>query len=407
MRLLLLLLGSLAIAFGIGIFLERYPGRVLFSHGGISVQISLALFVVALIVFCVLFYLALALARKLWKMPRDYRRWRNHKQHLRAEKLLHQGCLDLLEGNWIGAERNFSKGAAGSRLPLLNYLFAARAAQHQQALTRRDKYLDLAREHGEGHPLALGLTQAELQLQRDQHEQAHALLRVLHGQSKKTGKVKLMLLETSLRIGDWRQAIDLLDDLARARALTQEQVADYRIQAYTGLLARTNDRGELDNLWKEIPKKLRRETRLIGAWCQEALRHDDHAGSESLLRQTLKKHYDGNLIRLYGLTQGPHIARQLAFAEGLLKDRADDPELLLALGRLCLQNKLWGKARSYLQECVARRPEPEIYRELARLHETEGDARAAAECYRAGLEAATKAQSAPAPARQGLPVIVN
>lgn len=407
MRHLLLLIGSLAVAFGIGIFLERYPGRVLFSHAGVSVQVSLALFVVALIVFCTFFYLALALGRKLWKMPRDYRRWRNHKLHLRAEKLLHQGCLDLLEGKWISAERNFSKGAAGSRLPLLNYLFAARAAQHQQALTRRDRYLDLAREHGEGHPLVLGLTQAELQLQHDQHEQAHALLQELHGQSKNAGKVKLMLLETSLRIGDWRQAIELLDGLARAKALTQEQLADFRIQAYAGLLSKTKDRGELDNIWKEIPKKLKRETRLIEAWCREALRHGDHEKSETLLRTTLKKYYNGNLIRLYGLTQGPHAARRLAFAEGLIKDHAEDPELLFALGRLCLQNKLWGKARSYLQECVSRKPEPEIFRELARLHETAGDERAAAECYRAGLEAATRAQTAPTPARPGLPVVAN
>jgi HemY protein len=55
------------------------------------------------------------------------------------------------------------------------------------------------------------------------------------------------------------------------------------------------------------------------------------------------------------------------------------------LGRLCLYNQLWGKARSYLQTSIAILPAPETYMELGKLHEQLGSTEAALEWYRQGL----------------------
>jgi len=389
MRILLLLIVSLTAAFGIGIFLEEDAGRVILSYAGVAVQTSFVLFVVLMIAIFILLHVLFIFFAKLLHMPRDYRRWRNYRKHLRSEKFLHQGCLDLLEANWSSAENNFSKGAGGSRSPLLNYLFAARAAQHQNAVERRDLYLKLAYECSEDHSLATELTQAELQLQQQQHEQAHTTLMGLHTRLKPHKHIKLMLLDTSARLGKWQQVLELLPELARTKALSDEQIASYRIQAFTGLLSHSVDRPDLQNIWRKIPRKSRRELKLVEAYCKEALRHADHAGCESLLRQTLKKQYDSGIVRLYGLAHGTDTARQLAFAEGLYKNHPGDPVLMLTLGRLCSHNRLWGKARTYLKDSLAAMPIPETYRELARLYETEGETRAATDCYRAGLEAVT------------------
>ena len=389
MRTLLLLIVSLAAAFGIGIFLEEDAGRVILSYAGIAVQTSFVLFAVLMIAIFILLHVLFTLFIKLLNMPRNYRRWRNHRKHLRSEKFLHQGCLDLLEADWIGAENNFSKGAVDSRSPLLNYLFAARAAQHQDAVERRDYYLKLAYECSEAHSLATELTQAELQLQQQQNEQAHTTLKGLHTRSKPNKQVKLMLLDTSTRLGEWEQVLEILPELARIKALSDEQIASSRKRAFAGLLSHSVDRPDLENTWHKIPRKFRRELKLVEAYCRESLRHGDHAGCESLVRQTLKKQYDSGIVHLYGLAHGTDSVRQLAFAEGLYKNHPGDSVLLLTLGRLCIHNRLWGKARTYLQDSLAARPIPETYRELARLYETEGDTRAATECYRAGLEAVT------------------
>ena len=49
--------------------------------------------------------------------------------------------------------------------------------------------------------------------------------------------------------------------------------------------------------------------------------------------------------------------------------RGDDPVLLLAASRLCMQNQLWGKARGYLEACIGRNGPPQAYRELGQLLE--------------------------------------
>ena len=74
--------------------------------------------------------------------------------------------------------------------------------------------------------------------------------------------------------------------------------------------------------------------------------------------------------------------------ERWLKDRGEDPDLLLAAARLCLRNELWGKARSYLETVISLRPTPEAYREYGALLTQLGEADAAAEDANGGQETA-------------------
>jgi uncharacterized protein HemY len=54
-----------------------------------------------------------------------------------------------------------------------------------------------------------------------------------------------------------------------------------------------------------------------------------------------------------------------------------------------MRNSLWGKAATYLKECIEIYPMPEAYRELAILLERQGDYSAAANYYQKGLTLAT------------------
>ena len=89
--------------------------------------------------------------------------------------------------------------------------------------------------------------------------------------------------------------------------------------------------------------------------------------AEQVLRTALKRQYESHLARLYGLVRGDDPARQLQTAEDWLKANPQDPSLLLTLGRLSLQNRLWGKARDYLESSLRMERNPETCAELARL----------------------------------------
>jgi HemY protein len=126
-------------------------------------------------------------------------------------------------------------------------------------------------------------------------------------------------------------------------------------------------------------------------YINERLKFEDTADCELLLRNALKKQWDNMLVRLYGLVLGNDTNKQLAVAESWLQNHARDPVLLLSLGRICMLNKLWGKARDYLQESINVQAIPEAYYEFAKLHEYEGNKEEAAVCYEKGLALATGA----------------
>jgi HemY protein len=64
-------------------------------------------------------------------------------------------------------------------------------------------------------------------------------------------------------------------------------------------------------------------------------------------------------------------------AEGWLRQRPEDPDLLAACARLSLRAELFGKARSYLEASLARRPTAENSLILAELLEDLGEHEAA------------------------------
>ena len=73
-------------------------------------------------------------------------------------------------------------------------------------------------------------------------------------------------------------------------------------------------------------------------------------------------------------------------AESWLAERNRDPELLAALGRLCAQAELWGKARSFLEASVSFEESRSAHLELARLAERLGQAPDAQRHFRRAAE---------------------
>ena len=168
-----------------------------------------------------------------------------------------------------------------------------------------------------------------------------------------------------------------------------------RLSYYAGLLRRAGSepgRKALDGVWRKIPQKLKKESSLIGAYVNERLRHADSSDCEPVLRRALKRQWDSELVRLFGLVEGRSLKRQMEFAEERLTRSPGDPALLLALGRLCKRNRLWGKARSYQEQSIEAGPDPAACRELAVLLDQQGEHDAARLYLQQGLNLATDAR---------------
>ena len=74
-----------------------------------------------------------------------------------------------------------------------------------------------------------------------------------------------------------------------------------------------------------------------------------------------------------------------------MRERPGEAELLLTLGRLCVQRELWGKAQSYLEASLATRPTQAAHVALARLFERLGRQDEAGRHFRASADLAQRA----------------
>jgi len=391
-KLLALIIISLLLAVGIGNYAEHDSGQMIITISGWTIQTSFSFFVISMVILFLLLYCLLRLISRFWNMPGELGSWKQGRHHRLSEKYLSRGLMALVEGDWNKAEVSLTRGAPHSQSPLVNYLAAARAAQQLGAVERRDGYLMQAYKDEPDAEVAIGLVQAELQIKQQQTEQALATLTHLHDQKPKQDQIKIMLLHTYAELEDWQAMLELLPRIQRSGILSREQIQAKQLEAYGGLLIQVGmdaDKEKLNNAWINIPRKLRSEFHLIEVYTKEKLKLADASDCEPLIHKALKKQWDIALLGLYGLVEGKDIARQLKFAESFLSSHARESVLLLTLGRLSVKNKLWGKARTYLEESIDINPLPEAYRTLASVLDELGEHGAAAVQYQMGLELAT------------------
>jgi HemY protein len=361
------------------------PGYLLIAVGSWTLETTLTLAIVVVVLSFVSLYYLLRLGAGLRRVPGGLRHWRQQRRQRRAERALSQGLIELAEGHWPAAERDLVKYARQGHSPLLNYLAAARAAQAQGADERRDQYLRLAHESHAGADIAVGLTQAELQLKHQQLEQALATLRHLQQLAPKHTQVLKALASLYRDLGDWEHLLEILPALRKRKGLEVAALDQLALEAYLALLRAAKGSAAVEAVWARVPKEFRDNESLLQAYVEHLLSNGSHALAEAALRQVLRRKPTPALVKMYGMIEGTEPAKPLVLVESLLADNKNDPVLLLTAGRLAMRQKLWGKARAYLEASINRQASAEAYNELGNLLEQLGEKEAAAECFHAGL----------------------
>lgn len=387
---LTLALGALA-----GHYLMADNGYVLVSFAGYVVEMSVPVALFALL----LGYLAVRLVAWLWRVPRELGEATARARVRWAGRQATRGFIAIAEGKLAQGERLLTRGARRSGAPLMNYLAAARLAHQQNDAARRDGWLRLALTQEPAATDAVLLAQAEMQMDDEDFDAALTTLRQIRERNPRHAQALKLLAALHWRRRDWRTLADLLPELRASPPLPQAKLARWTTDAFEALLGdlALDERG-IDGLWNEVPKTLRREPRLVLARARALARGGNPAAAEAEIRRALRDQWDAALIRCYGELQVPEVAQHLKNAEAFLRERPEDPDLLLTTGRLSFRNQLWGKARSYLETSLAIRPAPETCEALGQLLQRIGEREAAARAFERGLTLRTAAAAANVPA---------
>ncbi|MFC1749323.1 heme biosynthesis HemY N-terminal domain-containing protein [Pseudomonadota bacterium] len=377
----------LFIATVIAIFAKEDPGYVMFTIRGITIETSVIVFGVAVLLVVAALYMGLRLLIATGLMPRRFRRWRSNRGQCVSRKSLADGIVKLNLGQWHKAEKLFIKAAHSDDLAPIAYLSAARAAQGQGIPERRDGYLQLAQAKSPKASTAMSIALAQLQADDGDTEKAIKTLNKLPVNDRNQPQALKLLSRCYRTTNNWPALVELLPRLRGNKVLPQIKYYELEHSAYSGFLnhtARTSDGQALIELWEKLPKQLYDKEDMIADYCCSLIHFGQSNEAEEILYRRINKSWSEPLVYLYGLLDGDaeiHFSR----AKNWYKKHQDNAILLLTMGRLAMRSHQWEEARKLLENSLQITPNSDTYQELGNLLSFQNEQGPALECYRRSL----------------------
>lgn len=383
---LLLVVAMLAAAIGYH-WLASDPGYVLVRLGTTNYETTAVVALVALVLLWALISIAFRLAR--WPLRLWFRRVRK-----KSRERLANGLVALAEGRYLRAEKELARATQYRELRAPAMLATARAALALGETARADAALDEAAETAPGAARAL---RARLKRERGEHTEAYRLLAgdARLGTLVPAGWVEF--IEAALATGDVGGAMDALGPLARTQALSPATFAALEARVLAAALFDQRSADGLHALWAQLTRTQRRVPAALAAYARRIAALGQPLPGMSEIEAYLRKDWSETVVQAYAELPGADTGARLRQAEGWLKPHPNSVVLLTALGRLCVEGRLWGKAREYLERALAISETAAVWEALGDGHAGEGSHALAEHCYRNALRLARGEASVPLP----------
>ena len=360
---------ALAVAVALGAKLN--DGYVLLVLPPWRAEVSLNLMILALLALFAAFYALLRGLALTLGLPQRVSEYRARRQREKAGLVFQDAVRLLFEGRFGQALKKASEAHAAGTAPGLSALIAARAAQRMRESEKQQGWMERATLDDPRTEAATLMLEAEMMNEARRFDEA--LLALERLQAKQGRHIAALRLELRARqgAGDWDGVLKLARQLDKRAALPAEVVREVRTQAHLGNIAkRAADQGLLTAYLRALPAE-ERSQRVVLAAARALMAQGAESEAQKLIEAVLdtasNDEWQPELVAIYGRLTGGEQTARIAKAEGWLRKHPEDARLLKALGRMCLRQRLWGKAQSYLEASLAVRDTQEGHLELARL----------------------------------------
>lgn len=389
MRWLLWFLLILLVAIGLSLFASNNEGYVLIVRPPYRLELSFNLLILLIVLSFFSLHLLLRMLNYARQLPASVKEYKERRRQREGRAALVEALHALVDGRYTLAEKSAAKALDLGEDAGLSALVAARAAHKAKRKSQRDFYLAEAERLAPQARTGRLLTQAELLLDDRQYIQALQVLQHLDRLEPKYVPAMRLELKVQLHLGNWEQVLSLLQNLEKKDGLELWKIKQYRQQAHQQMLRRyAGDLKKLQACWKKLAPEEQLNPHIAEAAAQAFSEAGDGNQASRVLEMSLTKNWDSHLAGLLGDCESQDPIKQLQQAEYWLTQHEGDANLLLALGRMCIRQKLWGKAESYLEASISVRPSAQAHFMLASMLESRG------EHQRAGLHYRLSAQLA-------------
>jgi HemY protein len=383
MRWLLWFLLILLVAIGLSLFASNNEGYVLIVRPPYRLELSFNLLILLIILSFFSLHLLLRMLNYARQLPASVKEYKERRRQREGRAALVEALHALVDGRYALAEKSAAKALDLGEDAGLSALVAARAAHKAKRKSQRDFYLAEAERLAPEARKGRLLTQAEFLLDDKQYSQALQVLQHLDRLETKYPPAMRLELKVQLHLGNWEQVLILLQNLEKGDGLELWKVKQYRQQAHLQMIRRyASDLQKLQTYWKKLTSDEQLNPRITEAAAQAFVGAGDSSQACRLLEMSLTRNWDSDLAGLLGDCESQDPIKQLQQAEYWLTQHEGDANLLLSLGRMCIRQRLWGKAESYLEASISVRPSAKAYFMLASMLENRGEHQRAEQHYR-------------------------
>jgi len=373
MRQLLWFIIIAALAAAAAMFLRHDAGYVVVVTPPYRIEISLTLAVAGIVLAFLVVYALLRLVSHTLRMPAQVSLLRKHWRQNRGREALRGATQMLLEGDYAKSQKLARRAYDLEEAPALAALTAARAAHEMRNGEERDRWLERAAGAPGDSIEARLATRAELLLDEDRFDEARNVLLELDAKHPKQVATMRLLMRAEQGLEHWEEVLRIVRLLEKRDALAPDAAEALRVTATVETLKRKAvDVETLQEFWSALPTAERREPRVTAAAAQQFLALGACKQAHRALTDVLNRQWSPELVPLFADCQDEKTLERIEQAERWLKDRPHDASLLLALGKLCAHQELWGKAQSYLEASLSQTASRATHLELARLFDRIG-----------------------------------
>ena len=343
-----------AVAVGVALLARNSTGYVVIFSGHQRIELSLNLLAFLVLAGYFAFYFLARMVATLVAIPARVRAYRSERTNSRLRQSLNDALLAFFQGRYASAEKSAAAALTGDETKGVAAIIAARSAHELGRFNERELFLNHAKGSAPDVDQARLTTLADLLVSQGRHEEALGVLKDLSARDGRNLRLLRLKLQAEQALRNWDEVLETINALSRLGGIGPAEAAGARRAAHLGNLNRkAQDAGALATYWKQMPSEMRTDAAVAATAARYHLALGGHAEAQAIIEQALDREWNPSLVAIYGDAAGADAIPQIERAEKWLRANARDPALLLALGKLCMRQGLWGKAQSYIEASLA------------------------------------------------------